>query len=97
MSAPKNPSAFPSPTTYYRDGEIRDHAIPGLTMRDYAMIHAPVAEIEAIIPDTIAEIKEWLGLDEAYTYQKHYVLAVIKARGIWADEMLKAWLEKEAK
>ena len=67
---------------------------PGMTLRDYMIIHAPASEVDSCIPDSVGEIAKWLGI-ENYTWREHYPMALAKARGIWADAMLSARERKE--
>jgi hypothetical protein len=65
-----------------------------MSLRDYMMIYAPASDIEAIIPDTVGEISQWLGVKN-YTSIEHYPMALAKARRIWADAMLAVRERKE--
>lgn len=61
----------------------------GMSLRDYFIAHAPAKEVADLIPDTVGEIAEWLGMASFnYDGSKHWVLALAKARRIWADAMI---------
>ena len=77
------------------DGSVERVVIsPGMTLRNYMIIHAPASEVDSLIPDSVGEITKWLGV-ENYTFREHYPMALAKARGIWADAMLSARERKE--
>ena len=62
----------------------------GMTIRDYFIAHAPVQEIANLVPGTIGRCAAYIGIDAAdYTMSYHYLLVLAKARGEWADAMLK--------
>jgi hypothetical protein len=86
--------AFPSEQGHCPDGTWNQTFDPGMSLRDYMIIHAPVSEIEALIPDTVGEISQWLGVKN-YTWIEHYPMALAKARMIWADAMIAARERKE--
>ena len=62
----------------------------GITLRDYAAIHAPASEIADMLPATAVDCAEFLGLDVPYVFMDHYPLLIRKARYQWADAMLAA-------
>ncbi len=86
-----NPPAFPS------HGSMGEVVQEGMSLRDYFVAHAPQVEIQSLIPNTVGESKLWLGLTEEYDYDKHHILELAKARGIWADAMLSERLKGENK
>lgn len=62
----------------------------GISLRDYLIVHAPPEEIKDIAPNTIGGCADFLGIAlSEYIGSRHYVLVLAKARGIWADAMLK--------
>ena len=62
---------------------------PGMSMRDYCMVHAPASEIGAIVPATLASCAAYLNMTVAdYDGANHYHLVLAKARAQWADAML---------
>jgi hypothetical protein len=105
MNGEPNPNAAPiAPTVmnpFLRNGGpahplvIHDSAtkmeqfFPGMSMRDYCMVHAPATEIDAIAPDTVAGCASYLNMAETdYNSRQHYHLVLAKARALWADAML---------
>jgi hypothetical protein len=67
----------------------------GISLRDYLALTAPVIEVEAAAGYSVRETSEFLGIPESeYDCRKHWILAVAKARYLWADAMLAA--RKEA-
>ncbi len=64
----------------------------GLSVRDYFAIHAGKDIVEAMVSDTINEVKAFLGMadDAGYEPKIHWPMAETKARYAYADMMLKA-------
>lgn len=64
----------------------------GINLREYFIIHAPAKEIDKLIPKTVGGISEFLGIDSS-KYRSASISqrmqAIAKARGIWADAMLR--------
>jgi hypothetical protein len=61
----------------------------GMTLRDYAALHAPADEIRDIVPSTIGECAAYIGISfSEYVADEHYAKALAKARFAWADAML---------
>ena len=89
--------AFPTQRSSLRDADGKEVYIlsGGVSLRAYAMIHAPAAEIADMVPADFTELAAVAGLTtEQYIGHVHYVhvLAVLRAR--WADAMI-AELKKE--
>lgn len=67
--------------------EIVTHG--GLTKRDWFAAAAPAAEIDNMVPTTVAEAAAYIGVPvEEYKYTTHYPLVAAKARYAYADAML---------
>lgn len=68
---------------------------PGMTLRDYYIVHAPAAEIAEMIPVTVEDCAKYIGVPLSdYRSDRDYFKVLAKTRGEWADAMLKA---REAK
>lgn len=58
-------------------------------MLDYFMAHAPASEIDGICGDNVEACAAFLGMEKSsYDGRIHYVLALSRARRIWADTMI---------
>ena len=69
---------------------------PGMTLRDYYIVHAPAAEIAEMIPATVEDCAKYIGVPlAAYDFDRYYLKVLAKARCEWADAMLKAREVKE--
>lgn len=105
MNSEPNPNAAPIVPTvmnpFLRNGGpahplvIHDSAtkaeqfFPGMSMRDYCMVHAPATEIDTIAPATLAGCAAYLNMTVSeYDGMRHYHLVLAKARALWADAML---------
>ena len=67
----------------------------GMTLRDYYIVHAPAAEIAEMIPATVEDCAKYIGVRLSdCKWDLDYLKVLAKARGEWADAMLKA---REAK
>ncbi len=64
----------------------------GMSLRDYAAIHAPASEIDGMIPQDRKECAAALGLSDykEYVVAIHYPMLLSRARYAWADAMLRA-------
>ena len=84
----KNPPAFPLCIPTSQDAPVA--YTHGMSLRDYMMIHAPASEIDALIPDKIGDLAKFVGkFPPDYKAERDYPVAIAKARGIWADAMLR--------
>ena len=72
-----------------------DFASFGMTLRDYYIVHAPAAEIAKMIPATVEDCAKYIGVRLSdCNWDLDYLKVLAKARGEWADAMLRA---REAK
>lgn len=62
----------------------------GMTIRQYYKAAAPDSEIENIVPSNVMGCAKYIGIStQDYSGGKHYKLVLAKARGEWADAMMK--------
>ena len=70
------------------DRVVRE-SFPGMSLRDYLVVHAPAQEIADLVPADLKGCAAYIGIAEAdYKGNCHYLLVLAKARGEWADAML---------
>lgn len=87
MSKDNGGPAFPGSIDHGLNG-VESHS--GMTLRQYLICHAPASEIEDMCPQDIAGCAEYIGIPvEEYKGRIHYKQVLAKARGEWADAMLK--------
>jgi hypothetical protein len=87
MSDKDGGPAFPV-TPSDRNGQYATEL--GMTLRDYAALHAPADEIRDIAPNKVDDCAAYIGIaSEHYLGSRDYIRVLAKARYAWADAMLK--------